>query len=74
MPADDPDVVKGFAGSFYAVRDYFDVCPDYAVSPEHRMTEFEALVARIHDAGMKCLLDFVPTTSREATSLSSDRT
>jgi glycosidase len=60
MPADDPDVVKGFAGSFYAVRDYFDVCPDYAVSPEHRMTGFEALVARIHDAGMKCLLDFVP--------------
>ena len=30
MPAEDPDVVNGLAGSFYAVRDYYDVCPDYA--------------------------------------------
>ena len=60
MPADDTDVVKGIAGSFYAVRDYFDVCPDYALNPADRMTEFEALVGRIHQAGMKVLIDLVP--------------
>ncbi len=60
LPADDPDVVKGIAGSLYAVRDYFDVCPDYATNPASRMAEFEALVGRVHAAGMKVLLDFVP--------------
>ena len=48
MPADDPDVVKGIAGSMYAVRDYFDVRPDYASTPADRMAEFEALVRRLH--------------------------
>ena len=57
---DDPDIVKGRAGSFYAVRDYFDVCPDYALDATHRMEEFEALVARIHAAQMQVLIDFVP--------------
>ncbi len=60
LPADDPDVVKGRAGSFYAIRDYFDVCPDYATEPAERMAEFESLVERIHAAGMKVMLDFVP--------------
>jgi len=60
LPADNPNIVKGFAGSFYAVRDYFDVCPDYAVDPVKRLSEFEALVARIHDAGMKAIIDLVP--------------
>ncbi len=60
LPADDPDIVKGRAGSFYAVRDYFDVCPDYANEPAARMAEFEALLWRIHAAGMKVLIDFVP--------------
>jgi glycosidase len=60
LPADDPDVVKGIAGSFYAVRDYFDVCPDYARDPANRLAEFDALVTRVHDAGLKVLLDFVP--------------
>lgn len=60
LPADDPDVVKGIAGSFYAVRDYFDVCPDYAREPARRMAEFQALVKRIHDAGMAVLMDLVP--------------
>ena len=60
LPADDPDVVKGIAGSFYAIRDYFDVCPDYARDPAHRLAEFEALVGRVHAAGMKALIDFVP--------------
>src|SRR5260221_24574 len=46
LPADDPDVVKGIAGSFYAVRDYYDVCPDYAADPSVRTQEFEGLVQR----------------------------
>lgn len=60
LPADDPDIVKGRAGSIYAIRDYFDVCPDYAMKPQNRMHEFEALVERIHKAQMKVLIDFVP--------------
>ncbi len=59
-PADDPDILKGKAGSFYAVRDYFDVSPDYALDPERRLQEFEQLVERIHDADMKVVIDFVP--------------
>lgn len=59
-PADDPDILKGKAGSFYAVRDYFDVSPDYALNPENRLQEFEQLVQRVHDADMKVLIDFVP--------------
>lgn len=60
LPADDPDVVKGIAGSFYAVRDYFDVCPDYARNPADRLAEFRALVDRVHASGMKVMIDFVP--------------
>src|SRR5207244_6561651 len=60
MPADDPDVVKGIAGSMYAVRDYFDVCPDASADPAQRMPEFEAMVKRIHQAQLKVILDFVP--------------
>jgi glycosidase len=60
LPADDPDVVKGRAGSFFAVRDYYDVCPDYAVDPANRMAEFEALVGRLHAAGLRVLIDLVP--------------
>lgn len=60
LPADDPDIVKGRAGSFYSVRDYFDVDPDLALQPENRLAEFDALLARIHAAGMQALIDFVP--------------
>jgi glycosidase len=59
LPADPPEVVKGRAGSFYAVRDYADVCPDYAVDPSRRMAEFEALLKRIHAAGLFALIDLV---------------
>lgn len=59
-PADDPDILKGKAGSFYAVKDYYDVSPDYALNPENRLEEFEALINRIHDQDMKVLIDFVP--------------
>ncbi len=60
QPADDPDILKGKAGSFYAIKDYFDVSPDYALDPEKRLDEFEALVERIHAADMKVIIDFVP--------------
>lgn len=57
---DDPDVVKGRAGSPYAVKDYYNVNPDLATDPTHRMAEFEALIQRTHDANMKVLIDIVP--------------
>ena len=57
---DDADVVKGRAGSPYAIKDYYDVNPDLAVDVPRRMEEFEALIQRTHDAGMQVLIDFVP--------------
>lgn len=59
-PADDPDILKGVAGSPYAIRDYFDVSPDYAVDPEKRLEEFRALLARCESLGLKTMIDFVP--------------
>ena len=56
----NPHVVKGKAGSPYAIRDYYDVCPDLAVKVKDRMAEFEALVERTHQAGLKVIIDFVP--------------
>ena len=58
--ADDPAVVKGRAGSPYAIKDYYDVVPDFAQSVPHRMAEFEALVARTHAHGLGVILDIVP--------------
>ena len=57
---DDPDVVKGRAGSPYAVKDYYSVNPDLADDPARRLEEFEALIARTHAHGMKVLIDIVP--------------
>lgn len=57
---DDPDVVKGRAGSPYAVKDYYNVNPDLAVNPAKRLQEFEALIARTHAQGMKVIIDIVP--------------
>jgi len=59
-PADDPDLLKGIAGSPYAIRDYYDVCPDYAVTPEKRLDEFKQLLTRIHQHQLRALIDFVP--------------
>ena len=58
--ADDPDVVKGRAGSPYAVKDYYNVNPDLALNPAQRLEEFESLIERTHDAGMKVVIDIVP--------------
>ena len=60
QPADDPDICKGEAGSPYAIKDYFDVCPDYATDPAQRLEEFKALLARCHAHGLKTIIDFVP--------------
>lgn len=57
---DDPDVVKGRAGSPYAVKDYYNVNPDLAVNPKKRLKEFEALIERSHKAGLKVIIDIVP--------------
>jgi len=57
---DDPDVVKGRAGSPYAVKDYYNVNPDMAVNPANRLSEFKALIERTHQHDMKVIIDIVP--------------
>ncbi|MCU0325332.1 MAG: alpha-amylase family protein [Spirosomaceae bacterium] len=57
---DNPLVVKGIAGSPYAIKDYYDVNPDLAVDVRNRMKEFEALVDRTHRNGLKVIIDCVP--------------
>ena len=57
---DDPDVVKGRAGSPYAVKDYYNVNPDLAVNVANRLDEFKALVARSHKVGLNVIIDIVP--------------
>lgn len=57
---DHPQVVKGIAGSPYAIRDYYDVNPYLAEDVNRRMAEFEALVQRTRKAGLKAIIDFVP--------------
>lgn len=60
QPADDPDLLKGIAGSPYAIKDYFDVSPDYATNPTNRRREFKSLLDRLHSHHLKALIDFVP--------------
>lgn len=52
--------VKGNAGSPYSITDYYDVNPYLATDPSHRMEEFEDLIRRTHEAGLKVIIDFVP--------------
>lgn len=68
--ANTPSIVKGVAGSPYAIVDYYDVDPDLSVDVDNRMVEFEALVQRTHDKGLKFIIDFVPNhVAREYKSL-----
>ena len=60
IPRQHPAIVKGRAGSPYAITDYYDVDPDLAVNVDQRMQEFEELVKRTHEAGLKVIIDFVP--------------
>ena len=58
--ASQESIVKGRAGSPYAITDYYDVNPYLADNPDERMFEFESLLKRTHDAGLKALIDFIP--------------
>ena len=60
IPRQHPAIVKGKAGSPYAITDYYDIDPDLATDVKQRMKEFEALVERTHQAGLKVIIDFVP--------------
>ncbi|MBR1469369.1 MAG: alpha-amylase [Prevotella sp.] len=60
IPRQHPQVVKGRAGSPYAIADYYDVDPDLADNVNQRMAEFDSLVHRTHGQGMKVIVDFVP--------------
>lgn len=60
IPRQHPAVVKGKAGSPYAIVDYYDIDPDLADNVDRRMDEFEALLKRTHKAGLKVIIDFVP--------------
>eukprot|EP01103_Thecamoeba_quadrilineata_P004870 TRINITY_DN14748_c0_g1_i1.p1 TRINITY_DN14748_c0_g1~~TRINITY_DN14748_c0_g1_i1.p1 ORF type:complete len:628 (+),score=114.85 TRINITY_DN14748_c0_g1_i1:95-1885(+) len=57
---DHPRVVKGRAGSPYAIKDYYSVNPDLASDPANRHQEFESLVERTHKTGLKVIIDIVP--------------
>ena len=59
-PLDHPAVVKGRAGSPFAIKDYYDVNPFLADNPSERLTEFDAMLARMHQANLKLVIDFVP--------------
>ena len=60
IPRQHPAVVKGNAGSPYAITDYYDIDPDLATNVDKRINEFESLVKRTHKAGLKMIIDFVP--------------
>lgn len=60
IPRQHPAIVKGRAGSPYAITDYYDVDPDIADDVENRMGEFQQLVSDSHKAGLKVIIDFVP--------------
>ena len=60
IPKQFPEITKGIAGSPYAIRDYYDVDPDLSEDVENRMDEFESLIDRTHQAGLKVITDIVP--------------
>jgi glycosidase len=60
LPGDDPDVVKGRAGSPYSVKDYYNVDPDLATDPARRLEEFQSLISRTHKHNMKVIIDIIP--------------
>ena len=57
---DDPAVVKGRAGSPYAIKDYYTVNPDLALDPSRSIDEFKALIDRSHQQNLKVIIDLVP--------------
>ena len=70
IKSSNPLITKGKAGSPYSIMDYYDIDPDLAVNPQNRMEEFEDVMERIHDKGMKVIIDFIPNhLAREYNSL-----
>ena len=69
-----PQWVKGDAGSPYAITDYYDVNPYLADDSGHRMEEFEDLIRRTHEAGLKVIIDFVPNHVARDYDRQADRT
>ena len=70
IKSSNPLITKGKAGSPYSIMDYYDIDPDLAVNPQNRMEEFEDVMQRIHDKGMKVIIDFIPNhLAREYKSL-----
>ncbi len=60
LEGDDPCIVKGKAGSPYAIKDYYDISPELADDPESRMDEFRNLISRAYTQGLDIIMDFVP--------------
>lgn len=60
IPKSHPAVVKGNAGSPYAITDYYDIDPDLADNVADRMREYEKLIERTHKARLGVIMDFVP--------------
>lgn len=58
--SDHPAILKGKAGSPYAIKDYYDVAPSLATNIKNRVKEFEELVERSHKNKLKVIIDFVP--------------
>ncbi len=70
IKSSNPLITKGKAGSPYSIMDYYDIDPDLAVNPKNRMEEFEDVMQRIHDKGLKVIIDFIPNhLAREYKSL-----
>ncbi|WP_297117898.1 alpha-amylase family glycosyl hydrolase [uncultured Porphyromonas sp.] len=59
-PDQNPDIVKGQAGSPYAITDYYDIHPTIVRNPKKRRETFRSFVARCHRHGVKVVIDFVP--------------
>ena len=60
IPRQHPAIVKGKAGSPYAITDYYDIDPDIAENVDKRMDEFLKLVDNSHRNALKVIMDFVP--------------
>ena len=60
LPSQEQTIVKGIAGSPYAVVDYFDVDPDLAENVNDRLVEFASLMIRCRKFGLIPLIDFIP--------------
>ena len=59
-PDQNPDIVKGQAGSPYAITDYYDIHPTIVRNPKKRRETFRSFVERCHRHGVKVVIDFVP--------------